>query len=153
MLSIKRLAIAACCLAIVAGCLIWQRLTINRTTTELTHTVEQLKAANNTADVLRLQLHTAVNEAAANDQAQASLRNDLSATADLLAARTRTIERLKHENQKLRDWADTPLPDDIVRLRDRPALTGATAYRDWLSSSNSLPTASDSAAEQRPDAQ
>ena len=50
-----------------------------------------------------------------------------------LANRERTIEELKRENDELRNWADQPLPDAARRLRERPALTGAAAYRDWLS--------------------
>jgi LysB family phage lysis regulatory protein len=35
---------------------------------------------------------------------------------------------LKDENEALRAWADGALPDDVVRLYDRPAITGADAY-------------------------
>lgn len=45
-------------------------------------------------------------------------------------AQTETdFEALKHENEALRAWADSPLPDDVVRLYSRPAITGAD---DWL---------------------
>ncbi|MEO8643081.1 Rz-like lysis system protein LysB [Pseudomonas sp.] len=55
-----------------------------------------------------------------------------------LAARQRTIEDLKRENAELRLWADQSLPDAARRLRDRPAITGAAAYRDWLSGRGAL---------------
>lgn len=67
-----------------------------------------------------------------------------------LAQRERVIEALKHENQQLREWADQPLPDAARRLRERPALTGADAYRQWLSGSRPLPAAGDSTNPQRP---
>ncbi|MNZ40945.1 hypothetical protein D3C78_584820 [compost metagenome] len=60
-----------------------------------------------------------------------------------LANRERLIENLKHENDELRQWADQPIPDTARRLRQRPAITGADAYRQWLSSSGALPTAGD----------
>jgi LysB family phage lysis regulatory protein len=45
-------------------------------------------------------------------------------------AQTETdFKALKHENEALRAWADSPLPDDVVRLYSRPAITGAD---DWL---------------------
>ncbi|XMB47214.1 Rz-like lysis system protein LysB [Pseudomonas fluorescens] len=60
-----------------------------------------------------------------------------------LAKRARTIEELKLENDELRNWAIQPLPDAARRLRERPALTGAAAYRDWLSGRGAVPAASD----------
>lgn len=60
-----------------------------------------------------------------------------------LAKRARTIEELKLENDELRNWAIQPLPDAARRLRERPALTGAAAYRDWLSGRGAVPVASD----------
>ena len=62
-----------------------------------------------------------------------------------LAVRTQQIEVLKRENTALRDWAAQPLPDLARRLRERPALTGADAYRQWLSGRGAMPTASDRA--------
>lgn len=70
-----------------------------------------------------------------------------------LANRERLIEDLKHENDELRLWADRPLPDAARRLRQRPAFTGADAYRQWMSSSSAVPAAGDGADEERPVAQ
>lgn len=67
-----------------------------------------------------------------------------------LANRERLIEDLKHENDELRQWADQPLPDAARRLRERPAITGADAYRQWMSGSGALPTASDKPDQERP---
>lgn len=66
-----------------------------------------------------------------------------------LAQRERLIEDLKHENQQLHDWADQPLPDAARRLRERPALTGADAYRQWLPDGSPMPTTGDRADPQR----
>lgn len=75
----------------------------------------------------------------ANNQAQAQLRQQVASADQLLAQRNSQLKRLYRENETLRRWADTPLPDDIIRLRQRPALTGAADYRQWLSESHSLP--------------
>ncbi|TPG77343.1 Rz-like lysis system protein LysB [Pseudomonas arsenicoxydans] len=81
-------------------------------------------------------------------QLQASLQDERTAQAALrsvqdqlrqgLATRQRTIEDLKRENAELRFWADQPLPDAARRMRERPAITGAAAYRDWLSGRGAL---------------
>ncbi|SIR45041.1 Rz-like lysis system protein LysB [Pseudomonas sp. A214] len=81
-------------------------------------------------------------------QLQASLQEERAAQAKLrsvqdqlrqgLAARQRMIEDLKRENAELRLWADQPLPDAARRMRERPAITGAAAYRDWLSGRGAL---------------
>lgn len=64
-----------------------------------------------------------------------------------LAKRERTIKELKLENDELRKWADQPLPDAARRLRERPALTGADAYRDWLSGRGAVRAAGDQPAQ------
>ncbi|HBR2325333.1 TPA: LysB family phage lysis regulatory protein, partial [Klebsiella pneumoniae] len=45
----------------------------------------------------------------------------------------------KRENEDLRRWADTLLPADVIRMRERPALAGGAAYREWLSQSDAVP--------------
>lgn len=58
-----------------------------------------------------------------------------------LRRRQHQIEELKRENQELREWADQPLPDAARRLRERPSIVGAGAYREHLSRGSALPTA------------
>lgn len=57
--------------------------------------------------------------------------------------RRRRIQELEDENADLKAWAGQPLPAAARRLRERPVLTGAKAYREWLSSGNALPAAVD----------
>ncbi|CQJ13577.1 Rz-like lysis system protein LysB [Yersinia enterocolitica] len=78
----------------------------------------------------------------ANNQAQAQLRQQVASADQLLAQRNSQLKRLYRENETLRRWADTPLPDDIIRLRRRPAITGAADYRQWLSESGAVPISS-----------
>ncbi|QBR32936.1 MULTISPECIES: Rz-like lysis system protein LysB [Pseudomonas] len=70
--------------------------------------------------------------------AQTTLRAQQDQLRQGLAKRELTIEALKRENADLRNWADQPLPDAARRLRERPALTGADAYRQWLSGRGAL---------------
>lgn len=74
---------------------------------------------------------------------QSALRAQQDQLRQALAKRARTIEELKRENEELRDWAARPLPDAARRLRERPALTGAAAYRDWLSGRGAVPATGD----------
>lgn len=79
--------------------------------------------------------------------AQSALRSQRDQLRLGLANRERTIEVLKRENDELRKWADQPLPDAARRLRERPALTGADAYRDWLSGRDAVRAAGDQPAQ------
>ncbi|MBW5878733.1 Rz-like lysis system protein LysB [Yersinia enterocolitica] len=95
---------------------------------------QAVEAASKNGQLIALAL-----TANANNQAQAQLRQQVASTDQLLVQRNSQIKRLYRENETLRRWADTPLPDDIIRLRQRPAFTGATDYRQWLSEGHSLP--------------
>ena len=92
------------------------------------------KTKDGAIDTLNSELDTQA-EAAAQLQSQLG---ELSMTA---ATRADTIKRLKRENAELKEWADRPLPDPVVRLLQRPALTGAADYQAHLSSPGALPTA------------
>ncbi|MDG9854116.1 Rz-like lysis system protein LysB [Pseudomonas nitroreducens] len=81
----------------------------------------------------------------AERQAQSGLRTMQDQLRQGLAARQRQIEDLKRENQELREWAAQQLPDAARRLRQRPTLTGADAYRNWLSGRGAVPAAGDGA--------
>jgi LysB family phage lysis regulatory protein len=119
--------------------LIWgqeQRITIADKNTELAtkdaNTAREESGRNlTTANALRTTLQQ-------ERDAQASLRTQQDLLRQGLAKRERTIEELKRENSELRDWAAQLLPDAARRLRERPALTGADAYRQWLSGRGSM---------------
>lgn len=80
---------------------------------------------------------------------QGALRTQQDLLRQGLAKREQTIEELKRENSELRDWATQLLPDAARRLRERPAITGAAAYRDWLSGRGAVPPASDQPPQKR----
>lgn len=75
----------------------------------------------------------------ANERAEHSKLLTLQAQLrQTLAKRQHLIVSLTNENEELRQWVIQPLPDTARRLRERPALTGADAYREWLSSGRAV---------------
>lgn len=55
-----------------------------------------------------------------------------------LSAQQRETQRLQNEVQEIKEWADNALPADIIRLRQRSAFTGASAYSERLPSSDTM---------------
>lgn len=97
-----------------------------------------LKTANTLADTLKQEREN-----------QGALRTQQNLLRQGLAKRERTIEELKRENSELREWATQLLPDAARRLRERPAITGAAAYRDWLSDRGAVPPVGDQPPQKR----
>lgn len=54
------------------------------------------------------------------------------------SVRRQRVRQLESENEQIKRWADTLLPDGIARMRVRPTITGAKAYYQWLSNGNSV---------------
>tara|TARA_R110000851_G_scaffold333531_1_gene514905 strand:+ start:80091 stop:80513 length:423 start_codon:yes stop_codon:yes gene_type:complete len=50
-----------------------------------------------------------------------------------LIARQQEIRRLQNDIEEVREWAKQSLPADIIRLRQRPATTGASGYGQSVS--------------------
>ncbi|MCQ4314483.1 DUF2570 domain-containing protein [Stutzerimonas zhaodongensis] len=77
-------------------------------------------------------------EVAAQRADQLSLQQT---TSDLHQAHA-TDQLKKKDRQRhdppLQNWADQPLPDAARRLHQRPAITGAAGYRQWLSGRDAL---------------
>ncbi|HDL7647134.1 TPA: LysB family phage lysis regulatory protein [Yersinia enterocolitica] len=67
------------------------------------------------------------------------LRQSLSHASSLSLSREQKIQRLLNENKALRDWFAAALPDDVIRLHQRPAFASANDYLRWLSDSEQLP--------------
>lgn len=133
-------------LALVIAALGWQSWQLN----SARHTIETqgleletkgLALAKKNSQLIGLSILTET-----NSREQTRLYAAAERTTALLRSRQRRIEELKRENEDLRRWADTPLPADIIRLRDRPALAGGAAYREWLSKSDAVPPGKVSAA-------
>lgn len=131
----RALAIA---LALVIAALGWQswrldkaRDTIDTQGNALEVKVQELAKKNSQLIGLSILTET-------NSREQMRLYAAAEKTTALLRNRQHRIEELKRENEDLRRWADTPLPADIIRLRERPALAGGAAYRQWLSESDAV---------------
>lgn len=86
-------------------------------------------------------IDTLNSELTAQAAAAATLQRQLGDLTITAATRADTIKRLKRENAELKEWADRPLPDPVVRLLQRPAITGAADYQAHLSRSGPLPAA------------
>jgi len=80
-------------------------------------------------------------EADARDKqiAHSKLLAQLSTTKNLLTKHEQTIQTLEQENEQIKTWSNTRLPDPVISLRRHPALTGSEAYRNWLSERDALP--------------
>jgi LysB family phage lysis regulatory protein len=125
-------------LALVLAALGWQSWRLNnaRHTIETQGEALEIKAqllAKKNSQLIGLSILTET-----NSRAQMRLYAAAEQTTALLRHRQHRIEELKRENEDLRRWADTPLPADIIRLRERPALAGGAAYREWLSQSDAV---------------
>lgn len=124
--------------------LIWgqqQRINVAEGNTELAKMAA--KAARADADRNLTTANTLTNTLKQERDAQSTLRTQQDQLRQGLAKRERTIEELKLENAELRTWATQPLPDVARRLRERPALIGADAYRQWMSGRSAVPVAGD----------
>lgn len=133
-MSTLRQALYGLALLAALALLVWSqelRITVAEQKTDLTE--KDLKATRGDAE---RNLATAISLRDTLQQernAQATLRTQQDQLRQGLAKREQTIEALKRENSELRLWAGQLLPDAARRLRERPALTGADAYRQWLS--------------------
>lgn len=130
------------------GLLIWAqetRIDIAKGKTELAKAAA--KTARDDADRNLATANTLTDTLKQERDAQSQLRSQQEQLRQGLAKRERTIEVLKRENDELRKWADQSLPDAARRLRERPALTGADAYRDWLSGRDAVRAAGDQPAQ------
>lgn len=126
-------------LALALAALGWQSWRLNKAS----HTIEQQdsdlkvkgkRLAKTNSQLIALSILTET-----NNRKQARLYAAAESTNALLRSRQRRIEDLKRENEDLRRWADAPLPADIIRMRERPALAGGAAYREWLSQGDTVP--------------
>ncbi len=93
----------------------------------------QQRNANQAATITRL-----TGEVATQRLDQLALQQTLS---DLRQAQA--TDQLKKKERRREDpthatWAAQPLPDAARRLHQRPAITGADGYRQWLSSRDAL---------------
>ncbi|EKS7192787.1 Rz-like lysis system protein LysB [Enterobacter ludwigii] len=131
----RALAIA---LALVIAALGWQSWRFNNARHTIETQGEALETKTQALAKKNSQLISMSILAETNSREQMRLYAAAEQTSALLRHRQHRIEELKRENEDLRRWADTPLPADIIRLRERPVLAGGAAYRKWLSQSDAV---------------
>ena len=83
-----------------------------------------------------------------NEREQVILRQRITAADQLANRRNHIITRLLNENEVLRRWYQSALPDDVIGLHTRPDFATPDDYLRWLSEGQQLP-----AARQQPDNQ
>ena len=135
-------------LAVALGGWGWSARSAAKAEGKVTTLQSDLKAANDKAvEAERREktkdgaIDTLNSELDAQATAAATLQRQLGDLTITAATRADTIKRLKRENAELRMWADRPLPDPVIRLLQRPAITGAADYQAHLSSPGAMPTA------------
>ncbi|AIY42987.1 Phage endolysin [Collimonas arenae] len=104
---------------------------------------ERVKRAEQTVRDQDSTIKTLTDTAAKTRRAAAKLQATNDHIAATLTERENLIESLQHDNATIRSWADTPLPDAIARLRERPAATGA--YHQRLPDNQPVQSAGDGA--------
>lgn len=122
-------------LAAILGLVLWllhgtikhQEITLVAYADTITRQAEQLETLVNQINRQGLELRALLS-------AQEGFRTALD-------QRTADIENLKHEDQEFRRWAESALPNTVVRMRERPAITGADGYAQHLRTRNPVPPA------------
>ncbi|MGR3897106.1 hypothetical protein FW760_22130 [Pseudomonas sp. 1176_21] len=132
-------AVAAAVLAL----LFWgqhQRLQVEKA--KSTNAEQRLQTLQERSDRQAATIVRLSDEVQTERAAQTALRLTQNQLRQDLADSLNQIQELEHENAELADWSRQPLPVAARRLRERPAITGAASYRQWLSSRRALPPAS-----------
>lgn len=122
-------AFLALALAVV-GWVKWDNLRLTRSLSAANQTINTQK--NDLAGV-RLQLSEAQASARRNEREQVILRQRIAAADLLTNRRNHTITRLLNENEVLRRWYQSALPDDVIGLHTRPDFATPDDYLRWLS--------------------
>jgi len=107
----------------VAGWAMWRTIDAQgQTLQDQKRSIDQLvRAVHQVADLNRQQANEMESLLKAQQHVSRTLSN-----------RTLEIRRLQDDVEEIRQWAGQPLPADVVRLRARPAVTGAHGYRESM---------------------
>lgn len=119
-LALRIAAIALVVLALVAGWFYLQSLRAELQTAQ--DTARDAQEAVGRRDATIADMQTKEREHATQ---LATLQKKRDAITAQLDQAQRDFEALKNANPDVRAWADSPLPDDLVRMYDRASRTGA----------------------------
>jgi LysB family phage lysis regulatory protein len=120
----------------MAGWVKWDNLWLTRSLSTANQTISMQK---NDLTGVRLQLSEAQASARRNEREQVILRQRITAADQLANRRNHTITRLLNENEALRRWYQSALPDDVIGLHARPDFATPDDYLRWLSEGQQLP--------------
>lgn len=109
----------------------------------------QLTDANTKVKAQAEAISTLETAAKDNEKAHETLLAKISTTKNLLTKHEQTIRTLEQQNEALKTWSNTRLPDPVIRLRQHPAITGSENYQSWLSERDALPITGIQPADQR----
>lgn len=99
------------------------------------------RSARQAASIMRLD-----GELAAQRLAQQGLQTTQADVRQQHAASQLQKQETRRNDPSFSDWSSQPLPGAARRLHERPGLTGAQGYREWLSRRNALQPAASSPA-------
>ena len=134
-------ALAILLLVVLITWALWQRTNAAEARADL---AEQQLAASQQREQESIVVINALWENARRLEGQRRVLMEQQATLSHTAAnRLATIEDLHRENAELRDWAGTRLPAAVIRLRKRPAVTGARDYYQSVRDAQPLHPASE----------
>lgn len=69
---------------------------------------------------------------------QESLQTNIDGLRQAFAATQLTKQEIRRNDPSFSDWDSRPLPGTARRLHERPAISGADDYRQWLSGRHGL---------------
>lgn len=127
-----KLKLGAMALVVIAGLYAW----LQYTNAQLIQ--ERLDQANAAQLATETTLKRLQENYSANAQALNSLQHELQSAQQNLLQRSAEWEALKREHDDLKEWAETMLPAAARELHQRPAITGARGYRDWVSNGDTV---------------
>jgi len=134
-------ALAILGLVLLVTWALWQRTNAAEARADL---AEQQLAESQQREQESLVVIDALWENARRLEAQRRALDEQQTALTLTASnRQATIEELQRENATLRAWAGNRLPSAVIRLRRRPAVTGADAYHQSVRNPEPLQPASE----------
>lgn len=120
------------------GVLAWHAHNLKKELDNAKLVIGTLSAGIESRDNAITRLQDEARQQADNERA---LRQSLSNASTLSLSREQRIQRLLNENKALRDWFNTALPADVIRLHQRPMFANPNDYLRWLSDGEQLPAA------------
>ncbi|MGM8958148.1 Rz-like lysis system protein LysB [Enterobacter hormaechei] len=128
-------------LAALIAVVLWQRHVNGNLTRSFDRTNKVATEQKNVIGMLKNQLSVSQGIARRNETAQVSLRGELIAAGAMAVRREETITRLMNENETLRRWYSSELPDVVRRLHTRVGCASAGHCLQRLPESELLPDA------------